>query len=65
MGQMANVIFFLFFLFSFLLFDLASLDYISIFSYFYILVRHLALRRLKGKKVVCLLESSYRLKNYG
>jgi hypothetical protein len=38
-------VFFSFFLFSFILFDLASLDYISIFFYFYILVRRrLALR---------------------
>ncbi len=44
MGQMAHVMFFSFFLFSFIFFDLASLDHISIFFYFYILVRcHLAL----------------------
>jgi hypothetical protein len=44
MGQTAHVMFFSFF-FSFILFDLASLDYISIFFYFYILVRRrLALR---------------------
>jgi hypothetical protein len=45
MGQMAHVMFFFHFFFSFILFDLASLDYISIFFYFYILVRRrLALR---------------------
>jgi hypothetical protein len=44
MGQTAHVMFFFVFSFLFSFFGLALLDYISIFFYFYILVRrHLAL----------------------
>jgi hypothetical protein len=55
------------FFFPFLLFGLVLLNYISIFFYFYILLRRrLALRlyRLKGKKGLRRHVSPYRLKNY-